>query len=72
MTAWHTYYKENSTMDKNNALQYQQQLEESRQIWNAEAASFDDQPDHGLHDPRVLAAWTNLLKDTLPVNYAEL
>jgi 2-polyprenyl-3-methyl-5-hydroxy-6-metoxy-1,4-benzoquinol methylase len=52
--------------------QYKQQLEISRQIWNAEAVSFDDQPDHGLRDPLVLAAWTNLLRATLPTNPGEL
>jgi len=30
------------------------------------AETFDDQPDHGLRDPRVLAAWTGLLNDWLP------
>jgi 2-polyprenyl-3-methyl-5-hydroxy-6-metoxy-1,4-benzoquinol methylase len=52
--------------------QYQQQLEASRQIWNAEAASFDEQTDHGLRDPLVLVAWTNLLRNALPANHAEL
>lgn len=47
---------------------YQQQLDESRQVWNAEAAVFDEQPDHGLRDPITLAAWTKLLKDALPAN----
>jgi ubiquinone/menaquinone biosynthesis C-methylase UbiE len=45
---------------------YDQHLRESRQIWDAEAAIFDDQPDHGLRDPAVLAAWTSLLKRSLP------
>lgn len=51
---------------------YQQQLETSRQIWNAEATKFDEQPDHGLRDPIVLAAWTTLLRETLPANHADL
>ncbi|MYR55167.1 SAM-dependent methyltransferase, partial [Streptomyces sp. SID625] len=25
--------------------------------WDAQAAVFDDEPDHGLRDPRVRAAW---------------
>jgi 2-polyprenyl-3-methyl-5-hydroxy-6-metoxy-1,4-benzoquinol methylase len=53
-------------MSENNALNYEQQLEQSRQIWNVEAASFDSQPDHGLHDSTTLAAWTALLKTSLP------
>lgn len=50
---------------------YQRQLDESRQVWNAEATVFDDQPDHGLRDPLVLSAWTNLLRDALPANVTE-
>jgi SAM-dependent methyltransferase len=49
-----------------NPSPYETQLHQSRQLWNAEAASFDDQPDHGLRDPIVLAAWTNLLQTHLP------
>lgn len=44
----------------------QQELEQSRRAWNAEAASFDEAPDHGLRDPNILNAWTNLLKRNLP------
>ncbi|MEZ4672403.1 MAG: class I SAM-dependent methyltransferase [Anaerolineae bacterium] len=41
-------------------------LNEARAVWDAEAAVFDEQPDHGLHDPRVRTAWINLLKTVLP------
>ena len=34
--------------------------------WNAAAASFDDEPDHGLRDPAVRAAWAALLEPLLP------
>jgi SAM-dependent methyltransferase len=34
--------------------------------WDAEAASFDDEPDHGLHDPEVRAAWADRLRSWLP------
>jgi SAM-dependent methyltransferase len=34
--------------------------------WDAEADRFDEQPDHGLADPAVRAAWTALLRDALP------
>ncbi|MES5822519.1 class I SAM-dependent methyltransferase [Streptomyces sp. RG80] len=34
--------------------------------WDAEAASFDDEPDHGLRDPRVRAAWADRLRSWLP------
>jgi 2-polyprenyl-3-methyl-5-hydroxy-6-metoxy-1,4-benzoquinol methylase len=41
-------------------------LDASRQLWDAEAASFDEQPDHGLRDPLVLQAWTELTQQALP------
>ena len=34
--------------------------------WNALAAEFDDEPDHGLRDPEVRQAWRALLRETLP------
>lgn len=35
-------------------------------IWDAEATTFDDEPDHGLKDPEVRAAWANLLLPLIP------
>jgi len=35
-------------------------------MWDAEAASFDDQPDHGLRDPAVRGAWADLLLPLMP------
>ena len=37
-----------------------------RSAWDAEAERFDDQPDHGLLDPAVRAAWVSLLSPLLP------
>jgi ubiquinone/menaquinone biosynthesis C-methylase UbiE len=37
-----------------------------RETWDGEASRFDEQPDHGLSDPRVRAAWTVLLREALP------
>jgi SAM-dependent methyltransferase len=34
--------------------------------WDAQAASFDEEPDHGLRDPRVRAAWAGRLRGWLP------
>jgi ubiquinone/menaquinone biosynthesis C-methylase UbiE len=34
--------------------------------WDSQAAIFDDQPDHGLRDPRVRDAWRRLLLGNLP------
>jgi SAM-dependent methyltransferase len=34
--------------------------------WDAEAASFDEEPDHGLRDPQVRRAWAGRLRGWLP------
>ena len=36
------------------------------ELWDAEAATFDDEPDHGLRDPVTRAAWSELLTTHLP------
>jgi len=36
------------------------------EYWNEQAASFDDEPDHGLRDERVRAAWSRRLAAWLP------
>lgn len=36
------------------------------QTWDAEAARFDEEPDHGLLDPVVRGAWADLLGDLVP------
>src|SRR6478609_4418815 len=36
------------------------------ELWDAQAARFDDEPDHGLHDPLVRDAWRSLLRSVLP------
>jgi ubiquinone/menaquinone biosynthesis C-methylase UbiE len=41
-------------------------LREARQYWDNQADRFDDEPDHGLHDPVVRDAWKNLLMNWLP------
>ena len=43
-----------------------ERLREAQRAWDAAAASFDIEPDHGLRDPRVLEAWTKLLRAWLP------
>jgi SAM-dependent methyltransferase len=40
--------------------------DDTRAAWDAEAARFDDEPDHGLRDPLVRAAWRDLLLEHLP------
>jgi len=48
------------------SLDIAQSLQKARQVWNNEATTFDNQPDHGLRDPIVRTAWTNLLAQSLP------
>jgi ubiquinone/menaquinone biosynthesis C-methylase UbiE len=47
-------------------IDIEQQLQETRQYWDNEAVTFDNEPDHGLRDPVVREAWTNLLVNSLP------
>ncbi|MEU7869970.1 class I SAM-dependent methyltransferase [Dactylosporangium sp. NPDC049140] len=35
-------------------------------VWDEHAATFDDEPDHGLRDPSVRRAWSRLLASVLP------
>ena len=37
-----------------------------RDIWDAEAATFDEEADHGLADPATREAWRRLLLGVLP------
>ncbi|GAB3789489.1 class I SAM-dependent methyltransferase [Nocardioides ungokensis] len=41
-------------------------LRHVRDLWDAEAATFDEAADHGLRDATVRAAWRDLLLDALP------
>lgn len=41
-------------------------------FWDAEAPTFDEQPDHGLHDPAVRAAWSGLLLPLMPAASARV
>jgi 2-polyprenyl-3-methyl-5-hydroxy-6-metoxy-1,4-benzoquinol methylase len=47
-------------------MNLQSDLEEVREFWDNEADTFDEEPDHGLRDPVVREAWTELLTDLLP------
>jgi SAM-dependent methyltransferase len=40
--------------------------------WDLAAAGFDDEPDHGLRDPGVRAAWAERLGDWLPEGPGDL
>jgi SAM-dependent methyltransferase len=40
--------------------------------WDAAAASFDDEPDHGLRDPEVRRAWATRLRSWLPTRAGDV
>jgi SAM-dependent methyltransferase len=42
------------------------ETDETRRYWDAQAASFDNEPDHGLRDAAVRQAWADLLLPLLP------
>ncbi|RMB86586.1 bifunctional 2-polyprenyl-6-hydroxyphenol methylase/3-demethylubiquinol 3-O-methyltransferase UbiG [Streptomyces shenzhenensis] len=44
----------------------------ARVDWDAAAATFDDEPDHGLRDPEVRAAWADRLRAWLPGRPADV
>ncbi len=39
---------------------------ETADFWDGQAQTFDDEPDHGLRDPGVRAAWARLLQPEIP------
>ncbi|MEU4406114.1 class I SAM-dependent methyltransferase [Streptosporangium sp. NPDC023963] len=41
-------------------------------FWNAFAASFDEEADHGLRDPHVKAAWAERLRSWMPASPADV
>ena len=43
---------------------------QSPRYWDDLAAAFDDEPDHGLRDPAVRAAWLTRLAIWLPASGA--
>ena len=45
-------------------------LRQTRELWDRAAATFDDEPDHGLRDPVVRQAWTARLRAWLPAGPA--
>jgi 2-polyprenyl-3-methyl-5-hydroxy-6-metoxy-1,4-benzoquinol methylase len=47
-------------------LKDNKRLQNARQYWDDIAPTFDDEPDHGLRDPVILASWTQFLKMWLP------
>jgi 2-polyprenyl-3-methyl-5-hydroxy-6-metoxy-1,4-benzoquinol methylase len=50
----------------------EQRLREARQYWDHAAATFDDEPDHGLRNPVVRKAWIDQLTSWLPLARASI
>jgi 2-polyprenyl-3-methyl-5-hydroxy-6-metoxy-1,4-benzoquinol methylase len=48
--------------------EHTERLATTRRIWDDAAGNFDDEPDHGLLDPVVRAAWKDLLTQLLPTH----
>lgn len=46
--------------------------DEVRTFWDAQAATFDAEPDHGLRDPETSSAWRDVLLARLPVPPADV
>lgn len=59
-------------MTKQNNEDYEEKLQESREYWNNWAATFDDEPDHGLRNPIILETWTAFLKENIPLADANI
>jgi 2-polyprenyl-3-methyl-5-hydroxy-6-metoxy-1,4-benzoquinol methylase len=53
-------------LKKERALSEQEGLQATRQFWDDAAATFDNEPDHGLRDAVIYAAWRDLLLQWLP------
>ena len=47
-------------------MESNQRVQEARQFWDREAATFDNESDHGLLDPEIRREWTSLLAQYLP------
>ena len=47
-------------------------MDSARDYWDDQAATFDDEPDHGLQDPAVRRAWRMLLAQNLPPVFARV
>jgi SAM-dependent methyltransferase len=45
---------------------------DDRQFWDTAAERFDDEPDHGLRDPRVREAWAIRLRSWLPTGPSDV
>ena len=61
-----------SSLKGNTILNNEKSLQDSRQYWDNLASSFDEEPDHGLHDPVVRETWADFLRRSLPYTNATI
>lgn len=47
-------------------------MDNPKHLWDEAAVTFDQEADHGLRDPNVLQAWTELLKAWMPPKKASV
>src|ERR1051325_9609955 len=59
-------------MSKHNVGNNEKRLQESQQYWDGLAATFDNEPDHGLHDPLIRETWTEVFRTWLPSTQATI
>jgi 2-polyprenyl-3-methyl-5-hydroxy-6-metoxy-1,4-benzoquinol methylase len=59
-------------MSENHTLLEREQLNKTQQYWNNAAATFDEEPDHGLRDAGVRQAWLDLIGAWLPSERAPI
>ncbi len=41
-------------------------IEDTRDFWDDQAATFDDEPDHGMLDAKTRMGWSRLFDELLP------
>ncbi len=59
-------------MDQNETPDRENQLKASREFWDKEAVTFDNEPDHGLRAPDVRAAWQTLLRQLIAPTHTSI
>ena len=53
-------------------MKNEKRVQDARQYWDDIAPSFDDEPDHGLRDPLILASWKQFLEAWLPDRHGNI
>jgi SAM-dependent methyltransferase len=61
-----------TTLNKHDLRQTSGMSNEVREFWDQHAATFDQEPDHGLFDPDVRAAWAAVLLPLMPSSRASV